>query len=111
MSIPSAIEVLAPDAYSGPERRREPRVPVDVEARLKCLNPLTSVGPSIRARVVEISRSGMKLRANRELQPGAVVQIIVGKTFYLATARHSRRAGDTFETGVQLTERIPSSLL
>src|SRR5256885_2161667 len=81
----------------GEERRKYPRVPMDVPARLKCLNPLTSTGPSIKARVVEISRAGMRIRANREFQPGGVVQVIVKDMFYLGTVRHCQRLEEGFE--------------
>jgi PilZ domain len=86
-------------------------MPVDVPARLKCLNPLTSTGPSIKARVVEISRSGMKIVANREFQTGGVVQVIVKDTFYMGTVRHCRPIENGFETGLKLTESIRSSML
>jgi hypothetical protein len=72
-----AAPVVHPDP-SSIERRVEPRVSVDVPARMKSLSPLTSTGPSIRVRVVEISHSGMKVLVAREFQPGALVQIMVG---------------------------------
>ena len=93
------------------ERRRFPRIRVDVPARLKCLNPLTSTGPSIKARVIEISHGGMKIRANREFQHGGVVQVIVKDTFYMGTVRHCRRVEEGFDTSLKLTESIRSSLL
>lgn len=116
MSIPAPHTDLGfadflSETYGGEERRKQPRVPMDVPARLKCLNPLTSTGPSIKARVVEISRSGMKIRANREFHTGGVVQVIVKDTFYLGTVRHCRRVEDGFETGLILTESTRGSLL
>jgi hypothetical protein len=106
-----APDAYSGDAYSGEDRRKEPRMPVEVQARLKCLNPLTSTGPSIRARVVEISRSGMKIVANREFQPGGVVQVIVKDTFYMGKVRHCRKIETGFETGIKLTESIRGSRL
>ena len=99
------------DLGSRTERRSEPRVPVDVPSRLRSLSPLTSVGPSIRARIVEISHSGMKFRSNRQFHPGALVQLMISGAFYMGTVRHCSAAGVEFETGVKLTERIPSSLV
>ena len=107
----SPIAAFEAGAWTGQERRREPRVPMDVEARLKCLNPLLSTGPSIRARIVEISRSGMKIRGNREFQHGGVVQVVVKNTFFMGTVRHSRRVAEGYDTGLYLTESIRSSLL
>jgi hypothetical protein len=92
------------------ERRSEPRVRVDIAARLKCLNPLISTGPSARVRIVEISYHGMKLRVGRELLLGGLVQIIVTGKILMGTVRHIERREDEFEVGVRLTERIPSSL-
>jgi c-di-GMP-binding flagellar brake protein YcgR len=91
------------------DRRKNLRVPVDSAARLKCLNPMLTTGPSIPAQVLDISRSGMRVCAERKLQPGSVVQIIVKDMFYVGTVRHTRPSGDGFEIGVRLTESIPSS--
>jgi hypothetical protein len=93
------------------ERRSEARVRVDIAARMKSLNPLTSTGPSSRVRIVEISYHGMKLRVHREMLPGGLVQIIVGDQIVMGTVRHARHSGADFEVGIRLTERIPSSLI
>jgi hypothetical protein len=92
------------------EQRSEPRVRVDIAARLKCLNPLLSTGPSSHARIVEISYHGMKFRVTRELPVGGLVQIIVSGKILMGTVRHAQRAGSEFEIGIRLTERIPSCL-
>jgi|HubBroStandDraft_6_1064221.scaffolds.fasta_scaffold1225595_1 hypothetical protein len=98
-------------AHTGPDRRKHPRLPMDVPARVKLLNPLETMGPSKPARVIEISRSGMKVRAKGDFMIGAVIQIIVKQTFYLGTVRHTRRTDDGFDVGVQLNETIRGSLL
>jgi len=104
--------VTGPDELTGTlERRSEPRVRVDIVARLKCLNPLISTGPSARVRIIEISYHGMKLRVGRELLPGGLVQIIVSGRILMGTVRHAQRSGSDFEVGIRLTERIPSSLV
>jgi c-di-GMP-binding flagellar brake protein YcgR len=110
MSISALIEAFEANEKAG-ERRSEPRMPMNVEARLKCLNPLTSTGPSIRATVVEISRTGMKIRANREFQPGALVQIMVKNKFYMGTVRHCQHLAEGFETGLKLSESISTATL
>jgi hypothetical protein len=84
---------------------------VDIAARMKSLNPLTSTGPSTRVRIVEISYHGMKLRVHREMMPGGLVQIIVGDRILMGTVRHARPLGADFVVGIRLTERIPSSLI
>ena len=107
----SPVAMFADEIRRGEERRREPRVPMDVEARVKCLDPLLTVGPSTRVRIVEISRSGMKIRAHREFQHGGVVQVIVKNTFFMGTIRHCQRVDGAFDTGLKLTESFRSSLL
>ena len=92
------------------ERRSETRVRVDIAARMKSLNPLTSTGPSSRVRIIELSYHGMKIRVPREMMPGGLVQVIVTDKVLMGTVRHARRCGTEFEVGVRLTERIPSSL-
>jgi hypothetical protein len=84
---------------------------VDIAARMKSINPLTSTGPSSRVRIIEISYHGMKLRVPREMLPGGLVQIIVGDKILMENVRHTRTAGADFEVGIRLTERIPSSLI
>jgi hypothetical protein len=70
-----------------------------------------STGPSIKANIVEISRSGMKLCVSREFVLGELVQVIVPETFYMGIVRHCIRNSTGFEIGIKLTERIPSSLV
>jgi|SRR5580693_1194639 hypothetical protein len=100
-----------PELSSGTERRTEPRVLVNTPARIKSLSPLMSTGPSIRAMIIQLSHSGMRVRMNREFQLGELVQIIVPDTFYLGTVRHCRKVSGEFEAGIKLTERIPSALV
>ena len=98
-------------AHRGPDRRKHPRVLIDVPARVKLLDPLETMGPSRPARVIEISRSGMKVRVKRDFMIGAVIQIIVKETFYLGTVRYTRQTDEGFDVGVRLNEAIRSSLL
>jgi hypothetical protein len=111
MSVDLLGAYVEAGTYRGPDRRKHPRVPMDVQARIKLLNPLETMGPSMPARVLEISRSGMKVRAKRAFMIGAVIQIIVKETFYLGTVRHTRQTNDGFDVGVRLNETIRSSLL
>ena len=111
MATGPQLEEVFPALFVGDERRGEPRVVVDVPARMKCLSPLMSTGPSIRARIVELSHLGMKLSMNREFQLGELVEVIVPEMFYLGIVRHCRRIDTEFEAGIKLRERIPSSLV
>jgi hypothetical protein len=111
MSADLLCAYIEAGVYRGPDRRKHQRLPVDAPARVKLLNPLETIGPSMPARVVEISRFGMKVRAKRDFMVGAVIQIIVKESFYLGTVRHSLRIDDAFDVSVQLNEAIRASLL
>ena len=110
MATVPRVDVL-PDLSSEIERRTEPRVLVNAPGRIKSISPLMSTGPSIRATIIELSHSGMKIRMNREFQLGELVQVILPDMFYLGTVRHCRKVNEEFEAGIKLTERIPSALV
>ena len=101
----------SPDSTETLDRRSETRVQVDIPARLKCLNPLISTGPSASVRIIEVSYHGMKLRVGRELLVGGLVQIIVSNKILMGKVRHVKSVESEFEVGIHLTERIPSSLV
>ena len=90
------------------ERRGEPRFAVSIPAKVKSLDPVTSIGPSTSATVVEISRNGLRLRAPRTLLPGTVVQIMASKKILLGKVKHCRPSGEDFLVGVRLTESLLS---
>jgi hypothetical protein len=106
MSADLSIAYLRLLAPSEDDRRKKPRIPMNVYARLKCLNPLTVMGPSVEGRVIEISRTGMRVRANRHFHSGAMLQIDVQNAAYVGTVRYSRKSAEGFETGVRLEESI-----
>jgi anti-sigma factor RsiW len=91
------------------ERRSDPRVPVDYPARLKLLDPVTSVGPPHEARVVEISRNGLRIRTTRFLIPKSLVQIRFNGKAMLAEVRYCIKAGPEYHAGLCLTEDFPST--
>jgi hypothetical protein len=86
------------------DRRRKPRIPVDIHARLKSLDPLTSAGPSTIARIVEISRGGLKLRVGDRFLTGSSVQIVAERRIFNGKVRYCRSTGGDFHIGIQLTE-------
>ena len=91
------------------ERRREPRTRVDIPARLKSVDPVTSVGPSATVRIVEISRSGLKIFVDKDFFPKTLVQIIASNQIMMGQVRHSTRVEGGFHMGVQLLEMIQPS--
>jgi hypothetical protein len=86
------------------ERRAEPRLPVDIRARVKSLDPVTSTGPSTVARVVEISRRGLKLRVGRPFMIGASVQILAESKIFLAKVRYCSCVEEDYYIGVRLSD-------
>lgn len=85
------------------EARREPRIPVEISARVT-----TSGSPgSIPAKVVDISRSGLGLKLSRSIPvgSGAIVELQSGIAF--GEVRHcSLKAKDTWRVGLSLDEFI-----
>ena len=88
----------------GIDRRAEPRLEVDIRARVKSLDPVTSIGPSTVGRVVEISRHGLKLRVRRPFMIGASLQILAERKMFLAKVRHCSPVEDDYHVGVLLSE-------
>ncbi len=88
------------------ERRSEPRFPVDLPVRVKCINPLISMGPARSARLIEVSRRGMRLRSIREFLPGALIQVFLGQSILLAEVRWCTREDLSFVMGARVVERL-----
>jgi hypothetical protein len=91
------------------ERRREPRTRVDIPARLKSVDPVTSIGPSASVRIVELSRNGLKILIDKEFFPKTLVQIIASNRIMMGQVRHSTPVEGGFHVGVQLLEMIQPS--
>ena len=88
------------------ERRRHPRVSADDPASVKLLNPPWS-GP-LEARVLDISREGLKLRVAEFLNPGSLVQIRLKGTVAFGEIRHCRPVDTFFDVGVWLRDVFPN---
>lgn len=86
------------------ERRREIRSPANIRARLKSLNPVTSIGPSTVAQIVEVSEHGLKIRVNRPLTIGATVQILAEGKIILGRVRHCLSVDMDYHIGIQIVE-------
>jgi hypothetical protein len=95
-------ERLKPGAADSKERRSEPRNPANRLATVKVLNPQTS--DRISARLVEISKGGLKLRLSEPLMPGTLVQIRFSGKLVLAEVRYCNVADAEFHVGVRLQD-------
>jgi len=89
-------------------RRRESRFRVNIPAKIKGLEPVTSLGPSTPATVVDLSRAGLKLLVDREYLPKSCVQIFAFHEILLGQVTHCSRYGSQFEVAVKLREVAPT---
>jgi len=107
LECPTCRKTFAGLAF-GPtvERRTEVRVAVNSPARIKGLDPLTSIGPSTTGQVLDASENGLKLKVARAFFPGAVVQVRFQDRIVLGTVRYCVPSGDEFHIGVQLKEDL-----
>jgi hypothetical protein len=95
--------------WKGPERRGEPRIPVKFPGRLKLLDPLTSVGPPHDVEVVEISRSGLKIRTPRYLILKTLVQIRFNGKSVLGEVRYCVKMDPGYHAGIKLVPDFPGA--
>ena len=72
------------------ERRREPRINTDAPAFVTALNPVGH--ERCVARIVDVSRNGMKIRIAEFLSPGALVLIRFGARHVAGNVRHRQRS-------------------
>ena len=66
-------------------------------ARVKVLDPLTSVGPAIHAELVGASDSGLHLRVPRFILVGSAVQIRIRDEVAFGEVRESVAIGGAYE--------------
>jgi hypothetical protein len=102
-------DALDDPGWYGKERRGEIRTAVDFAASIKLLDPLTSTSPPQHGRVIEISRSGMKLRAQRLMFRRTLIQVRVQGKMLLGVVKSCVQDGNEFQIGVQLVKDFPSS--
>ncbi len=83
------------------DRRKESRNAVNVRARLKSLDPVTSTGPSTVVQVIEIARHGLKIFAHRLIHPGGLVQVTMFQEVITGKVRHCTAVGGGFHLGIE----------
>ena len=89
------------------EKRREHRIPAADQASMKMVYP--EPGHRLDIKVIDVSRSGLKLCVPRFVAPGAVVQIQLPNLIATAEVRYCVRAGDEFHAGVEIQDVFSSS--
>lgn len=104
-NVPADIEhVRRFGAELREDRRKEPRLEEDTPARLKILHPLISMGPSIHARILNRSASGVKLRVPHSVFVGALVLVRLPDGIVFGKVRYCISAGAEYQVGVYLKD-------
>ena len=76
----------------------------DSPARIKVLDPMVSLGPSIHGRVVDVSGKGLKVRAPHSILHGSVVQVRFRDRIVLGRVKYCLPIESEFYIGVRLKE-------
>ena len=82
------------------DRRKEPRYPSDGSARV--LVPFLFGPLTFSARVLDVSKSGMRLKLSSPLAPGTLVQVELKNLVATGTVRHCRRDEEEYSMGIEL---------
>lgn len=85
------------------EIRREPRIPIEISARVTTSN----MPGSMPAKLVDISRSGLGLRVPQNIPTGIGVIVELNSGIAFGEVRHcSKKGKDTWRVGLSLDEFI-----
>jgi PilZ domain len=94
----------------GADRRREPRFPASAVAHIRVISSRSEKLEGA-VRVIEASRSGLRIRLPFRLFTGTHVEIIYRKTVIFAEVRHCRRLSDhEFDVGLVIEETVGKPL-
>lgn len=103
------VDIAMDAQWKGPENRGEPRIPVSFQGRLKLLDPVTSVSPPHNLQVIEISRSGLKVRTTRYLIPKTLVQVRFSGKILLGEVRYCVKEEEEYLVGIKVVPDFPSA--
>jgi hypothetical protein len=99
----------APAGDNVTDRRREPRYPCQDPAEVRLV---PGDGSSLPATVVDISRSGLRLRLVVRIPKDAQVEIVLPKQVIIfGEVRYCRRSGENFEVGILIQDVFYSNPL
>jgi len=82
----------------GLEGRREQRFPVNDSGMLHCVRPLRAKNTPVR--ILDVSKSGMKISISKRLQRGAQVQVLLRDGFVVGEVRYCVGSGGVFHAGI-----------
>lgn len=89
------------------EKRRERRYPTNDPAKIK-VSPFTAA--PVPAKIVDVSRSGMKLELNTPLQRESRIEVMMltSKAVIFGEIRYCRRFGSVYHAGVLIEDVVQS---
>ena len=76
----------------------------DIEAHVKLVDPVTSTAGSAPARILSLSKTGMKVKMSRRVVYKMLLQIRYDGTHCLTEVRYCRPVGSEFHVGVRILE-------
>jgi hypothetical protein len=91
------------------DRRRQPRIPVDTEARMIIQHP--GAPSAANARVTDVSKSGLGLTTDQVVASHTLLKIILDGAIIFAEARHCHEVGGSipsYRVGVEIQTVILS---
>jgi hypothetical protein len=89
------------------ERRQSQRIPTNDPARVKLLHP--SVSEPLPARILDVSKDGMKVELARALEPGAIVEVLFKRFLAITEVRYCVQIGEVFHAGVLIQDVFPKA--
>ncbi|HEX6894588.1 MAG TPA: PilZ domain-containing protein [Bryobacteraceae bacterium] len=94
--------VVAKTSTTLADRRREARYPCNKAVQVR---NLTQNEARLSARIIEISRSGLRLELPAPVTKGSQVEILMSKEVAIfGKVRHCRAVGEKYHAGVQIEE-------
>ncbi len=89
------------------DRRKELRFPADTICDVTDLQPRSHR----IARIIDVSRSGLRIEVGEPFDPGANIQIRVGETVFVGTVKSCRPDSGGFHVGIHLPQADTSGLV
>ncbi len=87
------------------ERRREQRIPTDEAGLVQSIVPFSN--DRLDARILEVSRGGMKIQIRKPLDPGMMVKIRLKQVVAFGEVRYCNAAGMDFNIGIRIENVFP----
>ena len=100
---PIKITLPVPPATAARERRSEPRFPTNETALL-----LAPSGPIERIKILDVSKKGMRIQTELNLDPGTMVRIFGPRTIVFGEMRYRNIAEHEFVHGVAVESAFPN---